>query len=128
MRFSRDAGSVLSPSPNRRSNTARGFTSMGLGVDGSAPGNGVGVGATVTGIATAHQARLFQTNFERCKLRRLAQFFGGDLVRGNARVDIGALGFLGMHAGQPGGARTRVIARPVAERPATHLRQAAQHI
>ena len=38
-----------------------------------------------------------------------------------------ALGLLGMHAGEPGGARARMVARAIAQRAAVDLRQAAEH-
>ena len=81
----RAAGSVLSPSPNSRSNTARGLTSIGIGVVGRAPGDRVGVGAAITGIAAARQARRFQADFERGKLRLLAQLLARQSDRPKCR-------------------------------------------
>ena len=95
----------------------------GIRRGGSAPGNRIGVGATVAGVAAAGQARLFEADFERCQLRVLAEFLGGDLIRRNPGVDVRALGLLGMHAGEPGGAGARVVARAVAQRAAVRLRQ-----
>ena len=51
----------------------------------------------------------------------------GDLVGGDAGVDVRAFGLLGMDAGEPGGARARMVARAIAERAAVDLRQAAEH-
>ncbi len=82
---------------------------------GSAPGNGVGVGAAITGIAAAGEVGLFEADFERAELRALAEFLRGDLVGGDAGVNVGAFGLLGMDAGEPGGARARVVARAIAE-------------
>ena len=56
-------------------------------------------------------------------MRVLAEFLGGDLVDRDAGVDAGAFGLLGMDAGEPGGARARMIAGAVAERPAVDLGQ-----
>ena len=126
-RARRAAGSVLSPSPNRRSNTARGFGSIGSGVVGAAPGNRVGVRAAIAGVAAAGEARRVEADLERGELRALAELLGRDLVDRNAGVDVRAFGLLGVDAGEPGGARARVVARAVAERAAVDLRQAAQH-
>ena len=57
----------------------------------------------------------------------LAQLAGGDLVHGNAGMNVRAPRFLGMHAGEPGGAGARVVSRAVAEGVAVRLRQATQH-
>ena len=99
----------------------------GVGSGGAAPGDGIGVGATITGIAIAGQRGRFEADLERSQLGGLAELAGGDLVDGNAGVDVSALGFLGMHTRQPGGAGTRVVSGSVAEGPAVRLRQSAQH-
>ena len=122
------AGSVLSPSPKRRSNSTRGFTSIGLGVVGTAPGNRIGVRAAIAGVAAAREAGRFHADFERtrtaCCLREFAR---GDLVGGNAGVNVRAFGLLRMHAGEPRRARARMVAAAVAERAAVDLRQITQH-
>ena len=52
-------------SPNRRSKTSRGFVSGGIGVVGAAPGEAVGVGAAVAGVAVADRARVVAAELER---------------------------------------------------------------
>ena len=81
---------------------------------GTAPGDGVGVGAAIAGIAAAGERGAFEAEFERGELGALAEFAGGDLVGGDAGVDADAFGLLGVDAGEPGGAFARVIARAVA--------------
>ncbi len=93
---------------------------------GAAPGDGVGVGAAIAGIAAAGQRRTFEAEFERGELRGLAEFARGDLVGGDARVDADAFGLLGVDAGQPGGAFAGVVAGAIAQRAAVDLREAGE--
>src|SRR5579862_649641 len=75
-----------------------------------APGEGIGVGAAIAGIAPADQLIRIEAQLERGELCLLAQFARGDLIHGDARADIRPFGFLGMNAGQEGRGRARVIA------------------
>ena len=65
--------------------------------------------------------------FRARRTESLAQLPRRDLIGRNAGVDVGAFGLLRMHAGQPRGARARVVAAAVAERAAVDLRQVAEH-
>ena len=94
---------------------------------GGAPGNGVGIGAAITGIAASREVRLFEADLERCELRVLTESPGCNLVGRNAGLDVGAFRLLRMNAGQPTGACARVVARSVTERSAAVLHEVAHH-
>lgn len=51
--------------------------------------------------------------FERGEAGELADLLGGDLVHGNAGVDVAAGGFFHAHASEEGAVRTGVVASPV---------------
>src|SRR5262249_18977748 len=80
---------------------------------GAAPGKRIGVGAAISGIASARQRRAFEADLEGRQLRDLAQFSRRDLVSRDARADACPFGLLGMGARKPGSAFARMIARAV---------------
>ena len=119
---------TVPPSPNRRSNTTRGLISIGMRRGGSAPGNGVHVGAAVTDVASADQTgHVFGGEFERRKARTLADFGGRHLIDSSARANILAFGLLGVRAVQPGGRGARMVRAAVAQRVGHVMAQIAQH-
>ena len=78
---------------------------------GRAPRNGVHVGATEADVAGAHQsAEILGGQFERRQRRFLADLLRGHLIDGHARLDIGAIGALGVNAVQENRGRSGVIA------------------
>ena len=74
------------------------------------------IGATVAGIALAGDAALVATQFQRRQARVFAEFFGGNLVHGNADLDVRALGLARLTAGEEGGGGAGVVAGAVAVR------------
>ena len=99
----------------------------GIRHGGIAPRNRIRIRAAITAVASAGEIRFFKTNFERSELSFFAEFVRGDLVGRNVGMDIGALGFLRVNAGQPCGPRPRVVARAVAKRATAVLHQIAQN-
>ena len=67
---------------------------------GRAPGDAVGVGAAVARIAVAHRARVFTAQLNRWEAGLDSHLLRGDLVRRDARVDVGAGCLLAVNAGQ----------------------------
>ena len=66
-------------------------------------------------VAGADQAaEVLGGQFERRQRRVLADLLRGDLIDGDARANVGAVGALGMHAVQEHRGRARVIAAVVA--------------
>ena len=68
----------------------------------------------------------------RSRARARKSACGGEMLRRNlvdrdAVLDVGAGGFAGMHAGEIGGGRARVVAGTVAERIAVLVREAREH-
>ena len=67
-------------------------------------------------IALAEHLDRLQREFERCQLGLLAKFLRGNLVRGNARLQIGAERALDADAGEEGArgacVRTGTLSRP----------------
>ena len=82
-----------------------------------APRNRVHVGAAEADVAGSHQpAEIFGGEFERRQRRFLADLLRRDLIDGDARLNIGAVGALGMHAVQEHRGRPRVIAAVISRR------------
>ena len=79
-----------------------------------APGDRVHVGAAITLVARAQYLDRIDRQLERRQLRFLAKRLRHDLIHRGAGADVGALGFLHVHAGQPGGCRTCMVAHPFA--------------
>src|SRR5262249_15900574 len=77
------------------------------------PGKRVRVRAAISGVAAPGQRRSLQAKFERSQLRALTELLSRKLVRRDARADSCPLGLLRVNTGQPGGALTSMIARPV---------------
>ena len=75
---------------------------------GSAPGNCIDIGAAIAAIAGADQAGMILSGqFERWKLRSLADLVGGDLVHRGTGANVAL--FAGRpHAAQPGGRAQRM--------------------
>ena len=96
---------------------------MGFGRGRTAPGNGVGVGAAIAGIAAAGEVGFFQIRFRANRTASAGRVLGRDLIGRNAGMDIGAFSLLRMHAGEPGGAGASMVARAIAERAAVDLGQ-----
>ena len=65
-----------------------------------APGEGADVGATEAGVAGAAELRQADAHLQRGELRPPAELRRRDLVDRAARLEVGALGRLGVHAGQ----------------------------
>ncbi len=86
------------------------------------------VGAGVAGVAVAGERLRLEAELERGQLRVFAEFLRRDLIGGDAEVEIGAAGLVRVDAGEERRRRARVVARAVAERPARHLRQPAEHV
>ena len=114
MRCRRTAGSVLSESPNRRSNTTRGRFSIGIGVRRRAPADGVHIGAGISGFALAQELGRIHAEFERGELVLAADLLRGDLVHRDAGQRVRALGLPRMHAGEIARAGAGMIARVLA--------------
>ena len=82
---------------------------------GCAPGNRVHVGAAEAHIAGADQsAVILGGQFERRQRCFLADLLRGDLIDGYARVNVRAVGSLGVHAVQEHGRGARVVAAVIA--------------
>ena len=73
-----------------------------------------GVGTAIAGIATAGLQAGFAAELERGEAREEADLPGGDLIDRDADVDIFAVGFLGVAAGEIDGHGAGVIAGAVA--------------
>ena len=120
--------SALPPSPNSRSNTMRGWISIGTGVVGVRHDDGVDVNARVAVVAAAEAALLrLERELERGQPRLAPELLGGDLIDGRAGLNARALGPLRMNAVQPGGGPARVVAVAIAERLGLLLREVAEH-
>ena len=89
-----------------------------------APRDAVRVDATVAVVAVADEVGLLHRQLERPQRGVAADVLRGDLVRGDAVADVGALGLLRVHAAQPDGPGPRVLAVAVAERLGLLLAQA----
>ena len=82
---------------------------------GRAPGNRVHVGATEADVAGADQAAvILGGQFERRQRRFLADLLRGDLIDGDAGVNVGAIGALGVDAVQEHRRGARVVAAVIA--------------
>ena len=79
-----------------------------------APGDRVHVGAAIALVARTEHLDRIDRQLERRQLCLLAVLLRHDLVQGGAGADVGALGLLHVHPGEPGGCRTRVVAHPFA--------------
>ena len=90
-RAARSAAVAPSP-PNMRSNRTRGFSSMGIGRGGGAPGDRVHVGAGVVAAATAEFGGvILGGDFERREGGFLADLLRDELIDGGAAADLGAV-------------------------------------
>jgi hypothetical protein len=89
------------------------------------PGQIVGVGAGITGVAIAGLARIFHAQLERREAGLLAHLVGHDLVEGDAGLDIDD-GLARLHAGEIRGAAAAVIARAIEQGAAGVVRQVAE--
>src|SRR5207248_11624096 len=74
------------------------------------------IAATVAAIALAGDAALVATQFQRRQACVFAEFFGGNLVHGNADLDVRALGLARLTPGEEGGGGAGVVAGAVAVR------------
>ena len=97
----------------------------GRGCVSLAPGEIVGVGAGVTGIAIAGLARVFHAEFERREARLLADLIGDDLIERDAGLDIDQ-GFARLNAGEIRAAAAAVIAGAIEQRAAGVVGQIAE--
>ena len=79
-----------------------------------APAQRADVGATEAGVAGATELRQPDAHLERRELRLAAQLGRRDLVDGAARLEVGALRRLGVHAGQEGAGDAPVAAGGIA--------------
>jgi len=101
------------PLPKSRSKTRRGFGSGVIGVEGRAPREIVLIGAGVAAVAAAGLAHAIAGKFERRKAREVADLLRRELVDGDARLDVRAVGLAGAHAGEKRGVGARVVAGTV---------------
>ena len=128
-RRARAAGSSGRP-PRRRGarRPSRGLISGGMGVVGAAPGEAVGVGAAVAGVAVAHRARVLAPELERGEAGQGGHLLGRDLVDGDAGLDVGprrsSCGWTPVRKQAP---RARVVAGAVPERVRVLVGQAGEH-
>ena len=82
---------------------------------GRAPGNRIHIGATEAHVAGADQsAVILGRQFERRQHGFLTDFLRGDLIDGDARVNVGAIGALGVNAVQVHRGRASVVAAIIA--------------
>ena len=82
---------------------------------GRAPGNRIHVGATEADVAGADQsAVILGGQFERRQRCFLADLLRGDLIDGDARVNVGAVGALGVNAVEEHGRGAGVVAAVIA--------------
>ena len=119
---------ALPPSPNKRSNTTRGWASAGFGV----------VGLRHEMVLTKKQSLVSQapcvgrsrSSSSEGTCVSLPITRGGNLIgrSGQAHLDTGLRAVVGVNAGQPDGRRARMIAGAVAERVGLQVRQPAQHV
>ena len=118
------AATLVSMSPNSRSNTSRGIRLRRHRRRRAAPGQAVRVGARVAGIAVADGPRVVAAELERREARLPGEMLRRDLIDRDAVVDVGAGGLARVHAGQVRGGRARVVAGAVAERVAVAMARA----
>ena len=89
--------STVLPSPNMRSNTTCGFSSIGSGCGRRGPGDRVGVGAAVAFAAVARiRARIFDRELHGRHQVVLADLLRDDLIDRGARVHVRAGRLLGL--------------------------------
>ncbi len=87
---------------------------LGEGSGFGAPGNVGGIGAAIAGVAVAGLGGGVAAEFERGEAGEVADFPGGDLVDGDASLDVGTVGFTGVAAGEECGEGAGVVAAAVA--------------
>ena len=87
---------------------------LGLGL----PGDVVAVGAGVAVIAVAGLAGFLESDFERRQFGKVAVGVGGELVGGDAELEIGSGGAVDLDAGHVGGEGAAVVAGADEERTA----------
>ena len=104
---------AVPPSPNSRSNTTRGFASVGSGVVLRRPRERVHVHAVEAVVAVADDVVEVGRELERRQRRLLAELLRGDLIDRDAHLVVGAFGQLRLHAAQERAVRGRVIARRI---------------
>ena len=94
-----------------------------------APSDGVRIGATVTLVARPEHLHRVDGELERRELRLVAEGAGGNLIHRDAGADVGALGLLDVHAGQPCRSGARVVSHALAlARDGDLVGQPAQHV
>ena len=94
-----------------------------------APGDGVRVGAAIALIAGPEDLDRVDGELERRELGLVAESAGGNLIHRDAGPDVGTLGLLDVHAGQPGGRGPRVVSHALAlARDGDLVGQTAQHV
>ena len=117
MRSQAARGSVLSPAPNRRSNTARGSLSTGSGVVGLRQDRSCRCRRRLARPRSRRPVVRLQRELERGELGLLAERPRRDLVHRDADLEVGALRLLGVDAGQKRRLAARVIAAALAREP-----------
>lgn len=100
---------------------------FGVGGGFGSPGDAAGVGAGIAGVAISGEGTSFATDFEACEFGSTADLLGSDLVGGDSDLDVGASGFSGLDAGEPGGGGSGMIAGAVAVGEGFHLTEAGDN-
>lgn len=76
---------------------------FGVGGGFRSPGNAAGVGARVAGVTVSGEGSAFTSDLEAGKFGAVADLLSGDLVGGDADLDVSSGGFAGLDAGEPRG-------------------------